>query len=187
MSVRQQGQRAVTGTARSASGRRDHGSVARASDQEIKAAEAEADYLTRLREIGDPSIPITIRMPRAMLDSVREAADREGVRYQTLMKDWIHEKLAMESRRPTEDLGLVQFKSAVYTFMELFGKVDPAELMERLGKLATSGASQRPRKAAARSSRPSANRSTKSAMSEPSGQRNRQKATASKAREARSG
>ncbi|MGH2519677.1 MAG: hypothetical protein ACRDF8_07740, partial [Chloroflexota bacterium] len=45
--------------------------------------------------LAEPTIPVTVRMPAAMVAALKEQAQRQGVRgYQTLMKRWIEERLS---------------------------------------------------------------------------------------------
>jgi hypothetical protein len=69
-----------------------------------------------------PTIPVTVRMPAAMVAALKERAQHEGLRgYQTLMKRWIEERLAGErviSARDVES-ALGQLHSAESTLERL--------------------------------------------------------------------
>jgi hypothetical protein len=86
-----------------------------APDEDVALAEAEADYLTRLRESDHGSISITIRMPRDLMLAVREAADRDGVRYQTLIKEWIATSVKPESSKPARPSQVVRLREMLLT------------------------------------------------------------------------
>ena len=86
-----------------------------APDEDVALAEAEADYLTRLRESDHGSISITIRMPRDLMLAVREAADRDGVRYQTLIKKWIATSVKPESSKPARTSQVVRLREMLFT------------------------------------------------------------------------
>ncbi len=59
------------------------------------------------RPSGSQLVPVLIRMPASMVDALKVEATRQGVRgYQTLMKQWIQERLTGErvvSVRQIED------------------------------------------------------------------------------------
>lgn len=42
------------------------------------------------------SVPVTMRIPKAMLDILREFARREGIGYQVLVKRWLDERIRKE-------------------------------------------------------------------------------------------
>ena len=44
------------------------------------------------------SVPISIRVPKVMLEILREFARREGVGYQVLMKRWLDDRIRQEAR-----------------------------------------------------------------------------------------
>lgn len=72
--------------------------VAAAFDQEsAQEARAEVEEARRAGHPIEPLIPVTIRMPASMLAALKEEADRQGVRgYQTLLKQWLDERLTGE-------------------------------------------------------------------------------------------
>lgn len=74
-------------------------SVAAAFDQEsAREVRAEGEEARRAGHALDPLIPVTVRMPAAMVAALKAEADRQGVRgYQTLLKQWIEERLAGET------------------------------------------------------------------------------------------
>lgn len=72
--------------------------VAAAFDQEsVQESQIEADEARRAGHAVEPLIPITMRMPVSMVAALKEEADRQGVRgYQTLLKQWVEERLSGE-------------------------------------------------------------------------------------------
>lgn len=44
------------------------------------------------------SVSVTIRLPKLMLDLLREFAQREGVGYQVLMKRWLDDRIRREAQ-----------------------------------------------------------------------------------------
>lgn len=74
------------------------GRVAAAFDRDsAEEAQAEIEEAGRAGRSGEPLIPVTIRMPAMMVAALKAEAEREGVRgYQTLLKQWIEERLSGE-------------------------------------------------------------------------------------------
>ena len=72
--------------------------VAAAFDQEsVQEAQAELEEARQAGRTIEPLIPVTIRMPATMVAALKAEAEREGVRgYQTLLKQWIEERLSGE-------------------------------------------------------------------------------------------
>ena len=72
--------------------------VAAAFDQEsVQEAQAELEEARQAGRTIEPLIPVTIRMPATMVAALKAEAEREGVRgYQTLLKQWIKERLSGE-------------------------------------------------------------------------------------------
>jgi len=72
--------------------------VAAAFDQEsAQEAQAEMEEARRAGHPVEPLIPVTIRMPASMLAALKEEAGRQGMRgYQTLLKQWLDERLSGE-------------------------------------------------------------------------------------------
>jgi len=65
--------------------------------EELEDLMLAAQQYERSRARGDKTVPITIRIEPAMVDALREEADRLGARgYQTVLKQWIRERLARE-------------------------------------------------------------------------------------------
>lgn len=63
----------------------------------ILEAQAELEEARQAGHPIEPLIPVTIRMPAAMVAALKAEAEREGVRgYQTLLKLWIEERLSGE-------------------------------------------------------------------------------------------
>lgn len=97
-----------------------------ASEQEIAEAEAEADYVARLRDLGGSTIPVTLRMPADVLLAVRQEAARAGVRYQTLIKKWIRDRLTQPETRP-EWSGVQETLSRLMTTIDGLAERKPAQ------------------------------------------------------------
>ena len=72
--------------------------VAAAFDQDsVLEAQAELEEARQAGRTIEPLIPVTIRMPATMVAALKAEAEREGVRgYQTLLKQWIEERLSGE-------------------------------------------------------------------------------------------
>jgi hypothetical protein len=68
-----------------------------ATEEEIEDAGRDAQGLHRSRGVVAGSIPVTIRMPAGMIDRLKDEAARAGARgYQTLIKQWIEDRLQKE-------------------------------------------------------------------------------------------
>jgi len=72
--------------------------VAAAFDREsAQESQAETDEARQAGYPIEPLIPITVRMPASMVAALKTEADRQGVRgYQTLLKQWVEERLSGE-------------------------------------------------------------------------------------------
>jgi len=72
--------------------------VAAAFDREsAQESQAETDEARQAGYPIEPLIPITVRMPASMVAALKAEADRQGVRgYQTLLKQWVEERLSGE-------------------------------------------------------------------------------------------
>jgi hypothetical protein len=64
------------------------------TDEEREDARRDAEGLRRTRGLAVGTVPVTIRMPADMIDRLKDEAARLGTRgYQTLIKQWIEERL----------------------------------------------------------------------------------------------
>lgn len=72
--------------------------VAAVFDQDsVSEAQAELEEARQAGRTIEPLIPVTIRMPATMVAALKAEAERVGVRgYQTLLKQWIEERLSGE-------------------------------------------------------------------------------------------
>jgi predicted DNA-binding protein len=68
--------------------------IEESSPDDVAELEQLVDEYQKSLSTGEHSVPVTIRMPIEMVDRLRYEARRLGVRgYQTLMKDWIRQRL----------------------------------------------------------------------------------------------
>jgi len=74
-------------------------------DREISPANWEdaPEAVPRARE----SVAISIRLPRPMVEILKEFARRSGVGYQVLLKKWLDERIQQEQGRRRETIQLV--------------------------------------------------------------------------------
>jgi hypothetical protein len=49
--------------------------------------------------VRNPSISVSLRFPQQMLAILKEFARRRGVPYQTMIKQWLRERLVLEARK----------------------------------------------------------------------------------------
>jgi predicted DNA binding CopG/RHH family protein len=49
-----------------------------------------------LPKLKSPTVSISIRLPRHLIDVMKAAANKRDVPYQSLMKMWLHEKAEMK-------------------------------------------------------------------------------------------
>ncbi len=56
-------------------------------------------------EISGPTTPISIRLPDRMLEILKEAASCRGIGYQTLLKQWLDDRIRQEvaGSRPNQE------------------------------------------------------------------------------------
>ena len=99
-------------TKRRASGERSTPPAATETDAQVAAyydAQGEEDMLAEFEEArragavrvggldAERTVPITVRMPVSMVEALKAEAERRGLRgYQTLLKQWIEERLTGE-------------------------------------------------------------------------------------------
>lgn len=91
---------------------RDLPDFSRMGEQEIAAFWEEHEVLdyweliepTREDQATGPKRAISIRMDEPTLAELKRVASRKGIGYQTLMRIWIKERLAKESRENRERL-----------------------------------------------------------------------------------
>ena len=84
------------------------------------AAEA-ARWLVEPSEPDTGSTQMNIRMPNRMLAVIRGFAKRRGCGYQTLIKEWLHERICDEARLYLSDPWTIRLVDAEYvTSVESF-------------------------------------------------------------------
>jgi hypothetical protein len=69
------------------------------------------------------TVSISVRLPRVMLDLLREFARREGVGYQVLMKRWLDARLREEARAIRRQARVVVLKDP--RFLEVAATFEP--------------------------------------------------------------
>jgi predicted DNA binding CopG/RHH family protein len=104
--------------------------VAAVFEQEsAREAQAETDEKRRAGRAVEPLIPVTIRMPAPMIAALRAEAERQGVRgYQTLLKQWVEERLSGE-----KFVSARQVAAVLRPLQQLIEVEDSPSLPQRLG------------------------------------------------------
>jgi predicted DNA binding CopG/RHH family protein len=89
-----------------------------ATEEEIEDARRDAEGLRSSRGLAAGTVPVTIRMRGDMIDRLKDEAARAGVRgYQTLIKQWIEERLNGEPMIAKSTLR--QFVQPIASMVEL--------------------------------------------------------------------
>ena len=58
--------------------------------------ERDFDRAAKYVDVSGPTTPISLRLPDRMLAILKEAASRRGMGYQTLLKQWLDERIRQE-------------------------------------------------------------------------------------------
>ena len=89
-----------------------------ATEEEIEDARRDAEGLRSSRGLAAGTVPVTIRMPADMINRLKDEAARAGARgYQTLIKQWIEERLNDEPMIAKSTLRV--FVEPIATMVEL--------------------------------------------------------------------
>lgn len=70
-------------------------------DEYINMDDAEMSEAQTAGERGGMTEAISLRLPRRVLTELRRLAEQQDIKYQTLIKQWLTERLAQETAPPT--------------------------------------------------------------------------------------
>src|SRR5206468_8321628 len=85
------------------------------------------DATPRARE----SVAISIRLPRQMVEILKEFARREGIGYQVLLKRWLDDRIQEERQRRKQQRASIQLDSPKLLFQAAaFNVQQPVELSD---------------------------------------------------------